>query len=404
MSTFAASVKLFDMKNTVRFQLSVMMFLQYFVWGAWFVAMGIYLPAALGAGGLQVGLAYGNAWFGALVSPFLVGMIADRYFSGQKVLGVLHLAGAALLWYLAQVRDLEWFPWVLLMYSCLYMPTVSLSNAVAMHQTKDATRDFPTLRVLGTIGWIVAGIAIADKASTAFIFELPAMVSAALGIFCFFLPDTPPKGAGSEASLAKMAGLDALSLLKDRSYLVFFVGSILLCVPLSFYYSFTGDYLTVSGVENVTSVMGIFGQGSEVLFMFLLPVLLQRWGFRNILLIAIAAWALRYVLLSTGGAGWHWPLYLAVLLHGICYDFFFVTGFIYTDQKAGDATRSAAQGLFTIATYGIGMTVGSYVGGIVADAYTLEGGRDWSGMWLVPAGVAAVILVAFLALFREQRK
>lgn len=400
--TFYTSPKIvFPLSNATRLQLSVMMFLEYFIWGAWFVAMGIYLPAVLKADGVQVGIAYGNAWFGALISPFFIGMIADRYFSAQRVLGVLHLIGAGLLYWLSQIQDLGLFPWVLLVYSCIYMPTVALTNAIAMAQTRDSAKDFPTLRVLGTIGWIVAGIAINSQSSTNFIFLLPAILSAVLGVFSFTLPDTPPKGAASGASLREVLGLDALSLFKDRSYLIFFVGSILLCVPLSFYYSFTGDFLTASGVEDVTSKMGLLGQGSEVIFMLLLPVILASLGVRNILLVAMAAWILRYLCFGFGGPQAHLLLYLGVVLHGICYDFFFVTGYIYTDQKADEKTKNSAQGLFTIATYGVGMTLGSYLGGIIAGMFTQEGVRNWSGLWLVPAGIAAVILVMFLAMFKD---
>lgn len=390
------------MRLIIRLQLSLMMLLEYFIWGAWFVAMGIYLPASLNADGIQVGIAYGNAWFGAMVSPFFIGMIADRHFSAQKVLGVLHLIGGALLWYLSQIRDISTFSWVLLAYSCVYMPTVALTNSVAMGQTDNPGRDFPTLRVLGTIGWIVAGIAVNSRSASDFIFTLPAVLSIVLGIFSFFLPDTPPRGqAGS--GIRQILGLDALTLFKDRSYATFFVGAILLCIPLSFYYAFTGDYLVASGVDNVTSVMGLLGQGSEVLFMLLLPFFLMQFGVRNILLVAMLAWVGRYLLLSFGGAELHWPLYLAVLLHGICYDFFFVTGYIYSDQKAGEQYKSSAQGLFTVATYGLGMTFGSYLGGAVAKMFTTDAVRDWSGLWLVPAGIAAVILVVFLLLFKETR-
>jgi nucleoside transporter len=390
------------MKPTIRLQLSVMMFFQYVIWGAWFVAMGIYLPEKLQATGGQTGVAYGNAWFGALVSPFLIGMIADRYFSAQKVLGVLHLVGAVFLYYLAQIQDIGTFQLVLLVYSCLYMPTVALTNSVAMGQTDNPAKDFPTLRVLGTIGWIAAGIAVNPYSKTNFIFVLPAVLSALMGVYSFFLPDTPPKGEGS--SIAQILGLDALSLFKDRSYFTFFIGSILLCIPLSFYYSYTGNFLNESGVENVTTKMGVLGQGSEVIFMLLMPLFLTRLGVRNILLVAMGAWVARYLLFKFGGADSHMLLYLGVLLHGICYDFFFVTGQIYTDQKAGEKIRNAAQGLITIATYGIGMTLGSYFGGYVADSYTLDSKIDWSSMWLVPAGIAGVILVLFLILFKDDSK
>lgn len=234
------------MQLSTRIQLSIMMLLQYFIWGAWFVAMGIYLPAVLKADGVQVGIAYGNAWFGALISPFFIGLIADRYFPAQRVMGILHLAGGILLYYLAQITEIGAFSWLLLLYSCLYMPTVALSNSVALGQTQESSKDFPTLRVLGTIGWILAGVAVNSQSSTNFIFILPAILSMVLGVFSFFLPNTPPKGAATGSSFRQMVGLDALSLFKDRSYTIFFISSILLCIPLSFYYSFTGDYLSAS--------------------------------------------------------------------------------------------------------------------------------------------------------------
>jgi nucleoside transporter len=391
------------MSTTIRIQLSILMFFQFVIWGAWFVTMGSYLPERMHASGVQVGLAYGNAWFGALVSPFFIGLIADRYFSAQKVIGVLHLLGAVFLYWLAQIEDLNLFLWVLLAYSCIFMPTLSLGNAVAMRQTDDAARDFPTLRVLGTIGWIIAGLFVNNYATTNLIFILPAIVSVVLGIYSFFLPDTPPKADQEHNSLGDIIGLDALQLFRDRSFTIFFIGAILLCVPLSFYYAFTNAYLTESGIENATSMMALLGQGGEIGFMLLLPFFLRRWGVKVILLVAMGAWVLRYVFLSIGTPELVLPLYLGVALHGICYDFFFVTGQIYTDSKAGERYKSAAQGLFSIATYGIGMTVGSYLGGLVAESYTVDGVRDWAGMWLVPAGIAGVILLAFLLLFRERK-
>jgi nucleoside transporter len=391
------------MTPVVRTQLSIMMFLEYMIWGAWFVAMGIYLGEQFKADGGQIGLAYGNAWFGALVSPFFIGMIADRYFPAQKVLGVLHLIGAALLYYIAQIDDWSLFPWVLLVYSCIYMPTVALTNTVAMGQTNDPGKDFPTLRVLGTIGWIVAGVVVSNYAKTNIIFIVPAAISALLGVYSFFLPNTPPKGSASGKSFADVLGLDALSLLNNRSYMIFFVGSILLCVPLSFYYSFTGSYLEASKVGDVTTKMAILGQGSEVIFMLLMPFFLMRMGVRNILLAAMVAWVLRYLCFSFGTEHTQWLLLLGVALHGICYDFFFVTGYIYTEQTAGEQYKNSAQGLFTIATYGMGMTLGSYIGGAIAKSYTQNDAIQWAGFWLVPAGIAAVILVMFLAAFKEQK-
>jgi nucleoside transporter len=391
------------MNSAIRTQLSIMMFLEYMIWGAWFVAMGTYLGEQFKAEGGQIGLAYGNAWFGALVSPFFIGMIADRYFPAQKVLGVLHLIGAALLYWIAQIDNWAQFPWVLLVYSCVYMPTVALTNTVAMGQTTDPGKDFPTLRVLGTIGWIVAGFVINDYMKTNIIFIVPAAISALLGIYSFFLPNTPPKGDKSATSFGQILGLDALSLFKNRSYLIFFIGSILLCIPLSFYYSFTAGYLDASKVANVPSKMALLGQGSEVVFMLLMPFFLQRMGVRNILLAAMAAWIIRYLCFSFGGEHAHMLLLLGVFLHGICYDFFFVTGYIYTEQTAGERYKNSAQGLFTIATYGMGMTLGSYIGGWVADMYKHNEVMNWSGFWMVPVYIAAAILVTFLVAFKEPK-
>ncbi len=389
-------------------RLAVMMFLEYFIWGTWFVAMGRYLSETLGATGGQIGTTYGNAWFGAIISPFFIGMIADRFFSAQKVNGVLHILGACILYYLSTVQNVGTFIIMMLFYSILYMPTIALTNSITFHQSSNPSKDFPLLRVLGTIAWIVANIIVGQMGwgNTNIIFIVPAIFSLIFGVYSFTLPDTPPKPA-SHTSFAKSIGLDALDLFKDRSYAIFFIGSVLICVPLSFYYGFANVFLsspTGGNMSNVETIMAVLGQGSEVFFMIALPFFLARWGVKNILLIGMAAWVLRYLLFKFGLDGGAWMLYLGIFLHGICYDFFFATGQIYTDQKAHSGIRSAAQGLITFATYGIGLTFGSWFSGWIAQQYTVEQVINWRGMWLVPAMIALVILLIFIFLFNENKK
>jgi nucleoside transporter len=382
-----------------------MMFIQYFIWGAFFPPMGIYMEEILGSEAkAAIGDAFANVWVGAIISPFFVGMIADRYFSAQKVLGTLHLINAGVLYWISQCNDVSQFKLGILFWSVLYMPTVALSNSVAFNQTSDKSKDFPTLRVLGTIGWIVAGFVVASFIKDRMLFIIPAGISVLMGIYSFFLPDTPPTKSG-KASLWQIMGLDALILLKNKSYLTFFIGSVLVCIPLSFYYSYTGTFLEKMGVEGITMKMGFLGQGSEVIFMLLMPLFFIRLGVKKMLLIGMAAWVVRYLCFRFGIEGGHWLIYIGLVLHGICYDFFFVTGQIYTDQKADATIKSAAQGLITLATYGLGLTVGSKLSGVVANHYANDtaAGYDWASLWLVPAAIAGIVLLVFAFFFRENK-
>ena len=394
------------MNQKTRVQLSGMMFLEYFIWGTWFVAMGRYLSETLGASGVQIGTAYGNAWFGAIISPFFIGMIADRFFAAQKVNGVLHLIGGVLLYLLSTVQEVGQFSWLILLYSVVYMPTIGLTNSIVFKQSNDATKDFPQLRVVGTVAWIIANVIVGQMnwGNTSYIFLIPAVASIVFGVYSFTLPNTPANPS-TDTSIYKILGLDALVMFKDRSYSIFFIGSVLLCIPLSFYYGFANVFLT-SGAKltQVETTMAVLGQGSEVLFLLALPFFLRVWGVRKILLVGMAAWVVRYLLFKFGYEGQSWMLYLGVLMHGICYDFFFATGQIYTDQKASPSIRNAAQGLITFATYGLGLTLGSWFSGQVAGNYTTNGVIDWSALWLVPAGIAAAVLVVFLVLFSESNK
>jgi len=397
------------MKSTTRIQLSVMMFLQFFIWGAWYVTMGTYLDKVLHASGVQVGAAYSAMAIATIFSPIFVGMIADKFFSAQKLLGVLHIIGGLLLFYLSKIDNPSFFYWIVLLYSLMYAPTLALANSVAFRQMNDPAKEFPSVRFLGTIGWIAVGWMIdrvfklsTEQLATTFI--VAAVASGVLGLLSFTLPDTPPKAKGTKTTFAKVLGADAFVLFKDRSFTVFLIASILICIPLSFYYSFTNLYLTEAGMKNVTSSMTL-GQFSEALFILLIPFFFRRLGVKWMIAIGMIAWAIRFLLFGYGDAAENlWMLFAGIILHGVCFDFFFVTGQIYTDSKADIKIQSSAQGLITMATYGVGMWIGTLLSGYVKDYYTVDKIVTWKSVWLVPAGISVAVLLFFLVLFNEKRK
>jgi len=392
------------MSPTIRTKLSVMMFLQYFVWGTWYVAMGAYLNETLQFDGQQVGLAYGSTALAAMISPFFVGMVADRFFATERILATLHIVGAVLLFYVSTLDTFSVFYPVLIAYTLCYMPTLALTNSLSFHQMSDPGKEFPGIRVLGTIGWIVAGyvIDLLGFGLTAGMFQAAAVASLALGLFSFVLPHTPPAKLGHAISARDVLGLDALSLMKERSFLIFVLGSFLICIPLQFYYAFANAFLSEIGVANPTSKMTL-GQWSELFFMLVMPWFFVRLGVKWMLIAGILAWTVRYTLFAFGDAGsLVWMLYLGILLHGICYDFFFVTGQIYTDKKAPVAIRAAAQGFIAFVTLGVGMFIGSWLSGVIVEAHVTPGGHDWNTIWLYPAAMALAVMLLFAVAFNYR--
>ncbi len=393
------------MKSTTRIQLSAMMFLEYFVWGAWYVTMATYMGEHLHATGTEIGAAYSALAIATMISPFFVGMIADKYFAAQRIMGVLHIVGGALLVLATIIESSTTFYWVILFYSLLYMPTIALSNSIAFHQMTDPGQQFPWVRVFGTLGWIVAGLLIGGLGieKTSSTFYIAASVSFALGLMSFTLPNTPPqKNANTSAS--KALGTDAFVLFKERPYLIFFIAAILVCIPLSFYYGFANKFLNELNFANAAAKMTL-GQASEAIFILAIPFLFNRIGVKKMLLMGMAAWILRYICFAYGnidtGA---WMLYAGIILHGVCYDFFFVTGYMYTEKKAGEKIKNSAQGLFTFATYGVGMFIGTWFSGRIVDSYQAGESHNWQSIWLVPAYIAAGALLYFILFFREKKE
>jgi nucleoside transporter len=390
------------MKLKTGSQLAFMMFIEYFIWGAWYVTMSTYMGEHLNSTGLQKGAAYSALAIATMISPFFVGLVADRYFAAQRIMGILHLLGGVLLFLVPMISNNGVFYWAILLYSLLYMPTIALSNSVAFGQMTDPGKQFPWIRVFGTAGWIAAGTIIGSRGleKTATTFQIAAAASVLLGLFSFVLPNTPPKGKESRAP-----GTEAFVLFREKPYLIFFIAAILVCIPLSFYYGFANNFLVELGMKNSAFKMTL-GQYSEGLFILAIPFLFNRIGVKNMLLMGMTAWILRYICFAYGGLGANiWMLYAGIILHGVCYDFFFVTGYMYTEKKAGEKIKNAAQQLFTFATYGLGMFIGTWYSGYIVDRHPAGAGmHDWKSIWLVPAYIAAGVLVYFVLFFREKKQ
>ena len=393
------------MSPTLYIRLATMVFLHYFVWSCWYNTMAVYL-GKLEFTGTQIGLAYGTTAIGALVSPFLIGVIADRYVSAQRLLGVLHLLGAGLLWWISQQTTFSVFYPSLIVYTLTYMAGHGLINTITLTHAPNPAKWFPIVMAAASAGWIAAAnvVNFAKLTDNNGMFTLACGVAVAIALYSFTLPNTPPKGDAGPVSAGKLLGLDALRLFKDRSFAIFMVCSFLICVPLSFYFTWTGAFLSEMNVADYASKMTL-GQLSEVGFLLLLPILLPIFGAKRIMILGMAAWAARFALF----AYFHeqptatWMVLGGILLHGMCYDFIFVMGRMYVDKAAGDSLRASAQGLHAVFTLGAGMFVGSWLSGVVAQNYTnAQGVHDWKSIWLVPAIMSAALIPVFLALFRER--
>lgn len=392
------------MKLNIRLQLSTLMFLQYFIWGAWYVTLNTYLGETLQFTATQIGLCYGTFAISAMISPFLVGLIADKFFATEKVLGLMHLLGAVLLIVASQATTFQFFYPALLLYTVSYTPTMALSNSLSFHQMVDPGKQFPGVRVLGTIGWIAANNVIGFLGYTNTVEQLyvAAVVSLLLGLYSFTLPHVPPKKE-KKVNIKEVLGFDALSLFKSRAFTTLIIASILTCIPLSFYFGFTASFLSDIGMDYIPNKISL-GQVSEIFFMLILPVFLARFGVKRVLFLGMAAWLIRYLLFANGNIGGGvWMIYTGIILHGICYDFFFVTGQIYVDKKAPDNLKSSAQGLITFATYGLGMFIGTWFAGRTIDFLTVDGIPEWARIWYVPAAIAVVVLIMFGLMFREKK-
>jgi len=406
------------MKRT-HLKLSVMMFIEWFIWGAWFVPLWQYLNK-LGFSPSEIAWSYSSTAIAAILSPVLVGVIADRYFAAQKVLAWLLLGGGVLMCFIAvQTQFSSFFP-LLVVYAITYMPTVALTNSIAFANIGDPEKEFPRIRVLGTLGWIASGLFIGfvlppmlgmgNISDTNLPLWLTAAASFALGLYSFWLPNTPAKGSGP-VDIKALFGLNALGMLKDRSFAIFALCSFLFCMPLAFYYQFANGYLTQVGLNEATGWMTL-GQVSEIFALLALPLLLKRFGIKKVLMLGFVTAAIRYIFFIYGGTEDVWGysmLFLGILLHGVSYDFYFVTGYIYVDKKAPAHMRTAAQGLITLICQGLGSFIGNWLGGRAMTTFALATPRngmtfDWFAVWGVGAAMVVAVMLLFLLFFRERSK
>ena len=433
------------LRPSITLRLSLMMFLQFFVWGAWFVSLG----ACLDTNGLAsiIGAAYGSAPIAAIIAPLFLGLVADRFFPSEKVMGVLLLIGGAAMLAVpafAAHKDAGMVKNLFLIHRLCVRPTLGLGNSIAFTHVSDPGK-VPALRVWGTIGWIVAGLIIGflGWSTSLNMFTVAGGAALLLGGFAFCLPATPPPAKGQALELGSLFMLDAFKLLARPAFLVFILSSMLICIPLAFYFSTTSIFLTDMGFKQSASSMSV-GQMSEIIFMLLIPVFFRKLGVKRMILAGMAAWVLRYALFSFGAP--HqvvWMLFLAIALHGICYDFFFVTGFIYAEKTAPTHARGQVQSMLVFFTQGIGMFIGYSLAEIAKNAavsghaqldtaikaasaaekltYAQQFGQmfsvnlpkvdallletvsgQWQNFWFLPAGMAAVVAVVFSITFRDK--
>jgi len=400
-------------QSAIKIRLSVFMFLQYFIWGAWYVSMGGYMATTLKFGGEQIGAAYGAFAIGSMISPFFVGLIADRYFASEKLLAVLGILGGLAMFALAQVQTFAGFYPTLIIYCALFAPTLALGNSLSLHHLANAKVDFPRIKVLSAVGWIAGGVTLSllKGEQSPIQFYLAGVVSIAFGIFSLMLPHTPPRKVGQNVALSEILGLDALALMKKPSFAIFIVCMFLVCIPLYFYFVMMGIYLTELKWEGLAGKLTL-AQISDVVFLFLLAMMLKRLGYKKTIFLGILAWAARYFFLaqSVTTVGLQTAfIFAAILLHGVCYDFLFIAGQLYVDAEANERNRGAAQGFIAFILWGVGAFVGTLLAGKTLASHTLttpQGSilHDWHGIWMTPAIGATIVMIVFLIFFREPAK
>jgi nucleoside transporter len=401
-------------QSTIKVRLSIFMFLQYFIWGAWYVSMGTYMANTLKFGGAQIGAAYGAFAIGSMISPFFVGLIADRFFASERLLAVLGVLGGVAMFALAQAQAFSSFYPLLIVYCALYAPTLALGNSVSLHHLANAKVDFPRIKTLSAVGWIAGGVTLSllKGEQSAVQFYLAGAISIAFGLFSLLLPHTPPRKVGQNVSLGEILGLDALALMKKPSFAIFIVCMFLICIPLYFYFVMMGIYLTELRWEGLAGKLTL-AQVSDVIFLFLLALMLKRLGYKKTIFIGILAWAARYFFLAQSvndASGLQVPfIFAAILLHGVCYDFLFIAGQLYVDAEANERNRGAAQGFIAFILWGVGAFVGTMLAGRTLASHTLAQAQgsilhDWRGIWLTPAIGAVIVMVVFLIFFREPAR
>ena len=397
------------MKTKTYLSLSFMMFLEFFIWGVWYVSAGNYL-SSIGFQGIEIGRAFSTLAWGSIISAFFVSLIAYRFFSAEKLNGILHLIGGGLMYVVSQITDPQLFFWVLLLYMICYMPTIALSNTIALHHTPNAGKQFPQIRVLGTVGWIVGGITISllDLEFGPYPMMMAAGASIILGLYSFFLPKTPPHKSASKVKIKDIIGLDALKLMKNKSFAILIVSTLLISIPFAMYFQYTNMSMNEAGIDNVAGLMSM-GQMSEVIFMLLMPLIFIRLGIKRMLLLGMVAWIVRYSLFAFGNNTELISFfYIGIILHGICYDFFYVTAQIYVDKKVPTSLRASMQGLLTFITYGVGWLIGTNLSGWeLKRGQIMEGsevvGHNWQSIMLVPAAIALVVSVLFIVFFKQEK-
>ena len=401
------------MQTQLKVKLSFFNFLQYFIWGSWYVSMGAYLANTLKFGGQEIGAAYGAFAIGSMISPFFVGLIADRYFPSEKMLAALALLGGIALCLLPRFDTFLPFYSTLILYCALYTPTLALGNSLALSHLDDPKTAFPRVKLWSAVGWIGGGVTLTllKGEQSPIQFYLAGGVSIALALFSLTLPHTPPQKTGKDVTIGELLGLDALSLLRKPSFAIFIFCMFLICIPLYFYFVMMGIYLTEIGWTSIAGKMSL-AQVSDVVFMLLLPIMLKKLGYKNTIFLGILAWVARYFFLggSVDSIALQAPLIFgAILLHGICYDFLFIAGQLYVDDEANPRIRAACQGFIAFILWGVGAFVGTMLAGKVLAMYEITNAagktaHDWASIWHVPAWLSVGVLVVFFVFFREPER